>query len=129
MTENVLVQVVTTLGVVVVAVVQALSHRRLKAIGADAKEARDQTANTHSSNLREDMDKIAADAKKAAVAAERAAEHTKDVDESVRALRHSVDRKTDELAEHISDLEHTIPQRIDRAIGRHERAHHKEHDT
>ena len=54
MTEPVTLQIITTVGLVVVA---WLGNRKLNRIGGDAREARDQTANSHGTNLRDDMDR------------------------------------------------------------------------
>ena len=53
LTEPVMVQMITTLGLVITAI---LGGRKLNKVGRDAKEARDQTANTHETNLRDDLD-------------------------------------------------------------------------
>lgn len=50
---EVVVQLVTTGGLIVIALI---GRKKLDAIAGDAKEARDQTANTHKSNLRDDID-------------------------------------------------------------------------
>lgn len=52
---QVYVQLIATFGLVVVALI---GNRKLNRIGADAKEARDQTANTHDTNLRDDLDEL-----------------------------------------------------------------------
>ena len=53
MPDDVVIQLITTGGLIVVAIV---GNKKLNRIGGDAKEARDQTANTHDTNLRDDLD-------------------------------------------------------------------------
>lgn len=58
MTEAVIVQSITTLGIVLVAIIGAWLPLRskLNTIGQDAKEAREQVKNSHTTNLREEGD-------------------------------------------------------------------------
>lgn len=57
MSDAVIIQIIQVVGLVVVAIV---GGKKLRTIGADAKEARDQTANSHADadypNLRADLD-------------------------------------------------------------------------
>ncbi|MCS3494051.1 hypothetical protein M2368_003079 [Arthrobacter sp. JUb119] len=58
LTEAVIVQAITTLGIILAALIAAwfpLSSK-LKVIGKDAKEAREQVKNSHDTNLREEGD-------------------------------------------------------------------------
>ena len=55
MTEPITLQIITVLGGVIVALI---GNRKLNRIGGDAREARDQTANSHGTNLRDDLDRI-----------------------------------------------------------------------
>lgn len=139
--NEVWVQVVTTVGVVIVAVIQAAANRRLKVIGRDAAEARSQTANTHDTNLRHDIDNIAAKvdtladtvetaaaaAETAAAAAERAGRaadrveaYVRDVDTSVRSVQHSLDRQVGILNRRVQEVEETIPATVRAALAEHQ---------
>lgn len=58
LTEAVIVQIITTLGIVLAALIAAWFPLRskLNVIGKDAKEAREQVKNSHDTNLREEGD-------------------------------------------------------------------------
>lgn len=57
MSEIITVQLIASVGALLVAVVGLIGgNRKLRSIGADAAEARNQTANTHDTNLRDDID-------------------------------------------------------------------------
>lgn len=56
MSDGIAIALITTLGAVLLEVVR--QGRKLNRIGSDAREARDQTANTHSTNLRDDLDGV-----------------------------------------------------------------------
>lgn len=147
MTETVIVQIITTAGVVIVAFMQLLTNRRLKTVGEDAAEARNQTKNTHETNLRHDLDEVkdkmtgldeavgqaTAAAQKASVAAESAARtvrqvegYVRDVDASVRGVKHSLDRHVGLLRQRVEETEHGITATVRAALSEHVQNHHKE---
>lgn len=100
MTE-VITTTITTIGVVVVAVLQLKQKRQLNRIGVDAAEARQQTTNSHQTNLRDDVDAAKAAAQSAQRSAERTEGFARDIDESVKALTHSLARRFDILQRQI----------------------------
>lgn len=105
---------------------------------ADVAVVKEEVKNSHQSVLRHDLDRAidraetaaglaeqSLDASRsAALAAERTEGFARDIDRSVRALGHSIERSRTELGASIGELEHTIPRRIDRAIQRHVDEHH-----
>lgn len=86
MTEGVLIQLITTGGVIIVAILSLINHRAVR-------EVRSQVQNEHSSNLRHDLDAAADAAKQAKEAAHRTERYVKDLDVSLKALEHSLDRR------------------------------------
>ncbi len=105
---------------------------------ADVAVVKEEVKNSHQSVLRHDLDRAIERAetaaglaeqsldasRSAALAAERTEGFARDIDRSVRALGHSIERSRTELGASIGELEHTIPRRIDRAIQRHVDEHH-----
>lgn len=106
--------------------------------GSRAARDKEEVKNSHQSVLRHDLDRAIERAetaaglaeqsldasRSAALAAERTEGFARDIDRSVRALGHSIERSRTELGASIGELEHTIPRRIDRAIQRHVDEHH-----
>lgn len=136
MTESIWVQLITTAGVLGVAIVQGLMTRRLKAIGADAAEARNQTKNTHQTNLRDDLDEAITKATDAATKAGQAASsaarsvlrvegYVRDVDISVRAVEHSLTRHVGLINNRLVETEQAIPATVRAAMAEHIANHHK----
>lgn len=102
MTENITIQIITTLGLVVVA---WLGNRKLNRIGSDAKEAREQTANSHQNaefpNLREELTAVHADVREVAEIVrghdrhlERLDRHLEDLHTEDTHIEDTIDRKT-----------------------------------
>lgn len=98
MSEAIAVQLITTAGLIVVAL---LGNRKLNRIGSDAKEAREQTANSHQDaefpNLREELTAVHND--------------VREVAEIVRGHdRHfeRIDRNLDDLHRDDSQIEDSI---------------------
>lgn len=105
---------------------------------ADVAVVKEEVKNSHQSVLRHDLDRAIERAetaaglaeqsldasRSAALAAERTEGFARDIDRSVRALGHSIERSRTELGASIGELEHTIPRRIDHAIQRHVDEHH-----
>lgn len=138
MSEALGIQLITTVGLIVVAIIGKL---KLDAIGRDARASRVQTENEHEDteypNLRDEVtairtavsglagtveaasesaEKAGQAATKAARAAARAGEHASDVDVSVRALGHSLDRHVSILDRRLDDVEASIPAAVADAL-------------
>lgn len=59
MSEAITLELISQVGLLLAAVIGLVGGRRkLRQIGADAAEARNQTANTHDTNLRDDIDSM-----------------------------------------------------------------------
>lgn len=102
MTDAVLVQIITTFGVVLVAGLQLIDRQKIKRIDR-------QTTNSHGTqNLRDDIDTAKASSASAARAAGRAEEYCRDIDESVRAVQHSLERHTGLIT---GQIEHEAKER------------------
>lgn len=111
---------------------------QVSSTAADVAVVKEEVKNSHQSVLRHDLDRAIERAetaaglaeqsldasRSAALAAERTEGFARDIDRSVRALGHSIERSRTELGASIGELEHTIPRRIDRAIQRHVDEHH-----
>lgn len=116
------------LTVVVLAVIPALtlwignrSTRR------DVKAIKEQTNNSHETNLREDVDLAKDDARAAKESSHRTERHVVDLVRSVRAVEHSLDRRTDLQDRAIGELaDDTIPNVIAQALAAHVRHYHQE---
>lgn len=147
MTEGVTIQLITTAGVVLVGFMQLFTNRRLKVVGKDAAEAREQTKNTHETNLRHDLDEVKDKVTglddavtKASDAAERASDaacsaartvirvenYVRDVDASVRGVQHSLERNVGLLRQRVQDTEQGITATVRAALSEHVQTHHKE---
>lgn len=85
---------------------------------ADVGEIKEQVKNTHATNLREDVDRTAVEARSAKEAAHRIESYLEDLDKSLRAIEHSLDRRDklqtaaisevrEDLAKHLADCQPT----------------------
>lgn len=116
MTEAILLQIITTAGLIVVAVVQVAGSRRTKQIGASVEEiradtrvTRKQTENDHTDaefpNLR---DEITAIRRGTVRGLERIERHIKDVDDDQKSTRHSLDRHLDDADRKLAEINRSI---------------------
>ena len=100
MTEPIIIQTITTLGVVVVGILQAIAHRRTKALSDDVRVVRGQTENEHKDarfpNLRDEVTELLNQVMEIKRGMERADARTdryiKDVDADVRRDRETMQR-------------------------------------
>ena len=115
MTEPIIIQAITTLGLIVVAVLQVITHQRTKALSDDVRVVRGQTENEHKDaqypNLRDELTAIR-------LGLERAERYIKDVDADVRRDRETMHRHIDyadgvvaETRKELADLKATCPAR------------------
>lgn len=86
-------------------VVAALVSRR------DMATIKAQVKNTHDRNLREDLDSAVESANLAAASAHRTERYVADLNETIRAMQHSLDRR--------SDLQTTATDELRTDLGRH----------
>lgn len=96
----------------------------------DVREIKEQTNNSHATNLREDIDQAKAEAREAKEGVHRVERHVVDLTKSIRANEHSLDRRSD-LADRalsdavedrhreIAELRETIPDLIGDALDQH----------
>ena len=93
MTEPIIVQSITTLGLIVVAVLQVISHQRTKVLSEDVRVVRGQTENEHKDaeypNLRDELTAIRLGLERAD---ERTERYIRDVDADVRRDRETMQR-------------------------------------
>lgn len=87
MDTQITVQIIATVGLVVVA---WIGNRKLNRIGADAKEARNQTANTHETNLRDDLDDLHAGVREVTRQVREVYEDLQSVHGDVRGIRRDI---------------------------------------
>lgn len=85
---------------------------KLAAVARDTADVKEQVQNTHSTNLRHDLDALRFDVQTQGEAVHRVERHLEDMAESTRAIEHSLDRRYRIQAK---DLEHAIEDR-NRAI-------------
>ena len=78
---------------------------KLASVAQDTADVKEQVKNTHSTNLRNDLDALRSDVQTQAEAIHRVERHVEDVAESVRAIEHSLDRRYRIQAK---DLEHAV---------------------
>lgn len=78
---------------------------KLAAVAQDTADVKDQVKNTHSTNLRHDLDALRSDVQTQGEAVHRVERHLEDMAESTRAIEHSLDRRYRIQAK---DLEHAI---------------------
>ena len=93
MTEPIIIQTITTLGLIVVAVLQVIAHQRTKALSEDVRVVRGQTENEHNDaeypNLRDELTAIRLGLERAD---ERTERYIRDVDADVRRDRETMQR-------------------------------------
>lgn len=121
MSEAIVIALITQAAGVVVVLLQ--QNRKLERIGSDAREARDQTANNHGTNLREDLDRI--ESKVDRFGADVRALHDEDEElghtvsrGQVRAQR-ALARAIDDRNEQLDRLREEIPVMIRRHVNQH----------
>ena len=85
---------------------------KLAAVAQDTADVKEQVQNTHSTNLRHDLDALRSDVQTQGEAVHRVERYLEDMAESTRAIEHSLDRRYRIQAK---DLEHAVEDR-NRAI-------------
>ena len=116
------------LTVLILAVIPALTWLGNRSTRRDVKAIKEQTNNSHETNLREDVDLAKDDARAAKESSHRTERHVADLVKSVRAVEHSLDLRTDLHAKAIDELtDDTIPNVIAQALTAHVRIYHQEH--
>ena len=101
------------------------TRRRLDDLKAQQAAITEQVVNSHAGqpNLREDVDQLKADARGNAMILARLERYMDDLDVSVRALSHSLDRRdklqTEALASAVADRKREIAKAIDTALTQH----------
>ena len=101
------------------------TRRRLDDLKAQQTAITEQVVNSHAGqpNLREDVDQLKADARGNALILARLERYMDDLDVSVRALSHSLDRRdklqTEALASAVADRKREIAKVLDTALTQH----------
>ena len=101
------------------------TRRRLDDLKAQQTAITEQVVNSHAGqpNLREDVDQLKADARGNALILARLERYMDDLDVSVRALGHSLDRRdelqTEALASAVADRKREIAKALDTALTQH----------
>ena len=101
------------------------TRRRLEDIKVQQAAITEQVVNSHAGqpNLREDVDQLKSDARGNALILARLERYLDDLDSSVRALGHSLDRRdelqTEALASAVADRKREIAKALDTALTRH----------
>ena len=101
------------------------TRRRLDDLKAQQTAITEQVVNSHAGqpNLREDVDQLKADARGNALILERLERYLGDLDVTVRALGHSLDRRdelqTEALASAVADRKREVAKAIDTALTQH----------
>ena len=101
------------------------TRRRLEDIKVQQAAITEQVVNSHAGqpNLREDVDQLKADARGNALILARLERYLDDLDTSVRALGHSLDRRdelqTEALASAVADRKREIAKALDTALTQH----------
>ena len=119
-----LVAVVVSSGATVL-IAHMSTRRRLEDIKVQQAAITEQVVNSHAGqpNLREDVDQLKADARGNAMILARLERYMDDLDISVRALGHSLDRRdelqTEALASAVADRKREIAKALDTALTQH----------
>lgn len=131
MSEGVIIQTITTIGLVVVAII---GNRKLNRIGTDAREANEQVSNTHSKNFRDDLDEkvegLSGQIRAVAEWQKRTERWLRDLGKADHQIEDTVDREAlaaardlkaavDERNLRIEELRRDIPAIVREAIGGH----------
>ena len=101
------------------------TRRRLDDLKAQQTAITEQVVNSHAGqpNLREDVDQLKADARGNALILERLERYLGDLDVTVRALGHSLDRRdelqTEALASAVAERKREIAKALDTALTQH----------
>ncbi|ANT41097.1 hypothetical protein BI024_gp27 [Streptomyces phage Nanodon] len=102
------VALITTGGTIAVALIGALvellrrQHNAIEEVRENAREARDQVANTHSTNLRDDLDELHGDVREALTVLNRHGELLVSLHEDLRQERRERLAVADRLDDHIN---------------------------
>ena len=119
-----LVAVVVSSGATVL-IAHMSTRRRLDDLKAQQTAITEQVVNSHAGqpNLREDVDQLKADARGNAMILARLERYLDDLDVSVRALSHSLDRRdklqTEALASAVADRKREVAKALDTALTQH----------
>ena len=119
-----LVAVVVSSGATVL-IAHMSTRRRLEDIKVQQAAITEQVVNSHAGqpNLREDVDQLKADARGNALILARLERYMDDLDVSVRALGHSLDRRdelqTEAIASAVADRKREIAKALDTALTQH----------
>ena len=119
-----LVAVVVSSGATVL-IAHMSTRRRLEEIKVQQAAITEQVVNSHAGqpNLREDVDQLKADARGNALILARMERYLDDLDVSVRALGHSLDRRdelqTEALESAVADRKREIAKALDTALTQH----------
>lgn len=119
-----LVAVVVSSGATVL-IAHMSTRRRLEDIKVQQAAINEQVVNSHAGhpNLRDDVDQLKADARGNALILARLEHYLGDLDTSVKALSHSLDRRdklqTEALASAVADRKREIAKAIDTALTQH----------
>lgn len=117
------ISIVGTISIIAVTVITARSNERIKKIELDAAATREQTQNEHATaeypNMRDELTATRMALKALSESQERQMDtlkgYVRDVDESLRAVRHSADRQADLVDSRFQE----IPGLIDVSISSH----------
>ena len=124
MTEPIIVQSITTLGLVLVAVLQVIAHRRTKELSEDVRVVRGQTENEHKDaqypNLRDELTAIRLGLERADARTER---YIHDVDADQKATRDALDRHIDAADRIVEDAKRDMDARMAALVAEGMRAH------
>ena len=119
-----LVAVVVSSGATVL-IAHMSTRRHLEDIKVQQAAITEQVVNSHAGqpNLREDVDQLKADARENALILARLERYLDDLDTSVRALGHSLDRRdelqTEALESAVADRKREVAKALDTALTRH----------
>lgn len=125
MSEAVWVAIIVQTGGIIAAAF--VGGKKLNRIGGDAKEAREQTANTHTTNLRDDIDDVKGAVKGIERTVTRLSDWATDLTNADLAIERTLDRKTlanereiarvrDENAAHAEKLRRDLLEAIDQKV-------------
>lgn len=124
MTEPIILALIAQAGLIGTALIA--QSRKLNRIGSDAREARDQTANSHGTNLRDDVDNV--DGKVVALSGQmhglartlhRIEAWMKDLTEADSQLEDTMDRRKLAAQRDLGKLREEIPEIIRAELGQH----------
>ena len=101
------------------------TRKKVEETRGDVAAIKEQTNNSHSTNLREDVDRFGATSQRAMESAHRTERLAEDLVKSLRAVEHSLDRRTDLQSKAIDELaDDTMPNVVAQALAAHVRIYH-----